>query len=541
MKVPLKSPAANGMSPGPLVLLGALLLQSASVFPVVATPQAERKPATLTQIQQLVDRSQLADAERNLWELVGREPQNAGAINLLGVIRLQQRRYPEAEALFKRSLALAPDSFPAYRNLGQVQALQGRLEEAKAAYLRAHELQPQDAGVSFELAKLYADSGDFQRSIDTITAIPSGQQASQILPLLAADYFALKQPEKVAALSPAVAREAQRDPSVVTRFAKVLVENGYVDDAAELLKIASEKQKASSAYLLVLARTQEGQGQLDQASRTLARVTRMEPDSFEAFFQAARLASKQKNFKLESTLLARSLEMQPDHIEALRHQVLARMRSGEPAKAVVVARQLYALQPQDPDAIYLLGAALANHSEWHDARPVMEKLVSVRDDATSRVMLGMTLVNDGDIEGASQQIERALVMNPAENEAHYYRGVIARQHGDLQAAFTEMQIVVASNPGHVLAQGELGTLAMQLGDLPLARLAFEKAVAVRPDVPENHYQLALAYNRLGLQAQARIQMAEFKKLKTAADAASKSGSGSADGAIQKPSASEPKN
>jgi len=36
------------------------------------------------------------------------------------------------------------------------------------------------------------------------------------------------------------------------------------------------------------------------------------------------------------------------------------------------------------------------------------KLVSVRDDATAHVMLGMTLMNDGDIEGASLQIERAL-------------------------------------------------------------------------------------------------------------------------------------
>jgi len=41
-------------------------------------------------------------------------------------------------------------------------------------------------------------------------------------------------------------------------------------------------------------------------------------------------------------------------------------------------------------------------------RPVLEKLVSVRDDATAHVMLGMTLMNDGDIEGASLQIERAL-------------------------------------------------------------------------------------------------------------------------------------
>jgi len=175
------------------------------------------------------------------------------------------------------------------------------------------------------------------------------------------------------------------------------------------------------------------------------------------------------------------------------------------------------MRPEGPYAVYLLAAALANHAEWHEARPVMEKLVSVRDDATTRVMFGMTLVNDGDIEGASVQIDRALQENPNEAEAHYYKGVILRQRGDLPAAIKEMEVVVNANPQHVLAQVELGTLSLQMGDLDRARRALEKAVSISPNTPENHYQLGLAYSRLGLGDKAQVEMAEFQKLRTAAD------------------------
>src|SRR3989442_238521 len=140
---------------------------------------------------------------------------------------------------------------------------------------------------------------------------------------------------------------------------------------------------------------------------------------------------------------------------------------------LTAARTLYSLQPEDPDALYLLGSAMANHADWHDARPIMEKLVSVRDDASAHVMLGMTLLNDGDMEAASRQIERALQQNPKEIEAHYYKGVISRQRGDLSGAINEMELVVGANPQHAFAQVELGTLALQTGNLDRARQAFE--------------------------------------------------------------------
>ncbi len=398
------------------------------------------------------------------------------------------KRFPEAEALFKRVLAIKPDFVPANRSLGQLYALQGRREDAKTAYQKALELEPRDAKTALALGTLCEETNEFERSIETINSIPARLRPPASLPVLASDYFALKQPDKVAALTPLLRRGAASDPSVVPRFARVLVDNGFVDDAQELLQAAAPHEKLTTEYLMALARVQEAQGNLVLAGRTLARVTKLDPHSFDALFQSARLASQAKEYKKEAALLDKPLEIQPDDLEALRHLVLALMRSGDAVKAVAAARQLYSLKPADPDTLYLLGAALANHAEWHEARPIMEKLVSARDDATAHVMLGMTLMNDGDIEGASQQIERALQQNANEIEAHYYKG----------------------------------------GDLERARQAFEQAVSISPEIPENHYQLALAYRRLGFPDKARVQMAEFQKLKNAADHAKANGAASSD-------------
>lgn len=506
-------------------LLGLLVVVTAagSCDAAFAAPQAATSSLRLKSIKHLVDRGQVDAAEKQLWEIVEHDPENAPAINLLGAIRIRQRRFPEAEALFKRVLTITPEFAEAYRNLGQVYVLQERRDDAKIAYLKAHQLEPNETKTSLALGTLYKETNEFEHSIEIISSIPAIARPSSALVILASDYFALKQPDKVAALTPLVQRAAVSDPSVIPQFARVLVENGFVDDASDLLKAASEHQKLTPEYLLVLARVQEGQGQLALAERTLSRVAKLDPHSFDAVFQSARLASQAKDYKKEGALLGRALEMQPDHLEALRHLVLARMRSGEAANAVLAARQLYSLRPEDPDALSLLGAALANRQEWHDARPIIEKLVSVRDDAASRVMLGMTLMNDGDIEGASKQIEHALQQNPNEIEARYYKGVIARQHGDLPGAIKEMEAVVSANPQHALAQAELGALALQMGDLDRARLAFEQAVAIRPDVPESHYQLGLAYGRLGFQDKARAQMEEFQRLRNAADRAKANG------------------
>ncbi len=70
-------------------------------------------------------------------EALLREPGNADALHLLGVLAHEQGRGPEAIDLIGRALALAP-TVPDYLfNLGNALRDQGRLEEAVASYGRA--------------------------------------------------------------------------------------------------------------------------------------------------------------------------------------------------------------------------------------------------------------------------------------------------------------------------------------------------------------------------------------------------------------------
>ena len=501
----------------PRTLRSWVLTTTALVAITSVSLQAETNAARSHRIQRLVEQGQIDVAEKQVWDVVSSDPENAAAIDLLGVIRVKQKRFPEAEALLKRAIAAAPDSVDSYRDLGELYATQGHNDEAEASFVKAHELAPNDVTISFALAKMLEQTGEFGRSIEAIDSIPVGLRPAGALPIMASDYFALKQPDNVAALIPEVRRRGAVDSALIPQFARVLADNGYEDDADALLKVASATQGSTSELLLVLARVQERQGNVALAERTLAQVTKQYPSSFEAWLQSARLASGAKAYKKEASLLDRALQVRPDDVEALRHLVVARTRSGEAMGAITAARHLYSIKPNDPDVIYLLATALVNRAQWHEARPIAEKLVSARDDARARVMLGMVLVNDGDIDGASLQIDHALQEDPNETEAHYYKGVIARQHGDVQVAIREMEAVVAADPQHVSAQAELGTLSLQIGNLDAARKALEQAVSVNPNVPENHYQLAIAYSRSGLTDKAQIQMEEFRKLRSAAD------------------------
>src|SRR5260370_32989900 len=198
------------------MVLGLTLLAAAIAVPAMAfaVPQATTSSQSLKCIQYLIDRGQVDDAEKQLWEIITREPENVPAINLLGAIRTWQKRYPEAEALFKRVLAIQPDFVSANRSLGQLYALQGRRDDAKAAYQTALELEPRDAKTALALGTLYEETNEFTRPIETINTIPANWRPPAALPVLASDYFTLNRPDKLLPLTPRLPRGADADASV---------------------------------------------------------------------------------------------------------------------------------------------------------------------------------------------------------------------------------------------------------------------------------------------------------------------------------------
>jgi len=85
-------------------------------------------------------------------------PDSPNALNNLGVIRMWNKNYEEAEELFQRALRLQPD-YMAAMNLGTVYFYMGRMQEAIGAYQEAYDLDPDIALVQTNLAEAYEQIG----------------------------------------------------------------------------------------------------------------------------------------------------------------------------------------------------------------------------------------------------------------------------------------------------------------------------------------------------------------------------------------------
>jgi hypothetical protein len=123
--------------------------------------------------------------------------------------------------------------------------------------------------------------------------------------------------------------------SLIPGFARVLVENGFADDAGELLKTLPQQKLTSNIYWCSLA-YRSGKGTFP-AENTLTRVTKLNPDSFDAGFSPHGLTTMICRRRRTCSQGAR---FNPTTSQ-LHRLGLARTRSGDAGRAVTAARHLW--------------------------------------------------------------------------------------------------------------------------------------------------------------------------------------------------------
>ena len=101
-----------------------------------------------------------ADAEAAYRRALALEPDNATALTNLGVLLADVDKPDDAEACHRRAIELAPDDASAHTNLGLLLQARRRHAEAEACQRRAVALAPDRAEVHTNLGNLLADHGD---------------------------------------------------------------------------------------------------------------------------------------------------------------------------------------------------------------------------------------------------------------------------------------------------------------------------------------------------------------------------------------------
>ena len=420
--------------------------------PPAAAQVGGREYKRLERAAELIRRGQLAQAEAELAAALRARPADANALNLLGVVRAEQRRDAEAEELFMRAVKTAPALVGAYLNLGRLYLAGRKTERALWAFERADELSPGRAEVGFNLAALYAERRDYERALSQLAKIPHDPADAELTSLRVRSHLA---------------------------FAESLVRKG-------------DPARAEENYAAALA---------------------LRPDDPDILRGAARAARARGEYEKALSHLVRARKLAPESAPVLYDFAWTALRLNLLFDALSILEPLHRARPDDPGYLYALSIARLQNGERDRARDLITRYVALSpQDAAGHYVLGATLYGLKQYAPARASLERSVELAPYP-DAEYYLGLIAHEEGDSERAALWLRRAIKSDPAHAGAYATLGVILIARKEYEAARDALERAVRLDPAHTKAHYQLGLAYARLGQQERARQMFALSEKLR----------------------------
>lgn len=114
--------------------------------------------AKLATVENLIERGQIADAQKTLQKCLDADPDLAAAHFQMGRVHLIENRNAEARSSFERAIELDGSLDAAWFHLGVVFSLDGDNEQALNAYQKAMDLKPAGTEYIAAIAELYMNT-----------------------------------------------------------------------------------------------------------------------------------------------------------------------------------------------------------------------------------------------------------------------------------------------------------------------------------------------------------------------------------------------
>jgi tetratricopeptide (TPR) repeat protein len=180
------------------------------------------------------------------------------------------------------------------------------------------------------------------------------------------------------------------------------------------------------------------------------------------------------------------------------------MRRGNLSEAEVLCKQRLRAQPQDADALHVLGLIAFQTARLDESLAHLRRAIELRPEmAEAHNSLANVLRSRGMMEEAIAAYTRAVELNPNFLEAHYNLGTSQRERGRVAEAIKSFRRVLELKPDFADAANDLGSALREAGH-------FEEAARILQRTVQNSPRFYQAQNNLGnvLRALGRFDEAE---------------------------------
>lgn len=275
--------------------------------------------------------------------------------------------------------------------------------------------------------------------------------------------------------------------------------------------------------------------------------------------------NREKRYREAAELFAAILEKHPAEPDALYGAALAAFNLGKTSEAETLAQRATeialaeerdgpdaksrAARRRTTDALVLLAIVLAVKGDNAQALKTAEQAVAASPDHfDAQFTLGRARYSVGDMTGATAAFRAAVALNPDDPRALFFLGTTLERAGDISAAIESYRQLIQKHPqsadgylgvGILLVRGtskqvEEGIEKLKRAlaidpDLYEGRITLGRTLVARgraaesldhlirasklaPENPEPHYQLSLAYRRLGQKERAAHERELVKQI-----------------------------
>jgi Flp pilus assembly protein TadD len=358
--------------------------------PAVAWAQASDRVEQLQRAAANIAGDRLAEAERQLNQILKDSPEEATALNLLGALRAKQGRLEEAEALFARAVRSDAGLAGAHMNLAHLYLLRREPEKSAAQLREVLRLEPSNAEAAYRLGWLLLSQGRVEECVAFVESLKDGQALSAPLLAVAGEAY-LRKGDRAAALS-SFKKAAELNPSEPSNYFAI---------GAAWLRYPPDVDEAERAFRQFLKlRPGDAQGQIHlgyvllKQSRLAEARAMLEPSvrkgtaTAEVFYYLGLIAQKEGDDARAVELFEKSVRAAPTFVHAHAALGAAFLKLKDYARAQAALEAAVKLGPEEPKAHYnlaLLYARLNQPERAQEEMRIVERLKNQGKTLTDEV------------------------------------------------------------------------------------------------------------------------------------------------------------
>jgi tetratricopeptide (TPR) repeat protein len=239
------------------------------------------------------------------------------------------------------------------------------------------------------------------------------------------------------------------------------------------------------------------QGKMNEAMEHYNTALQTDPEDAEAFFYIGAELLKQGKTEEAIDNLKKAVQINPDYAEAHSNLGSIYLQQGNIDKAIYHSQTALRLDPQLAEAYNSLGIGLMHQGKIDAAISQFQKAVQLKPDFTlAENNLNRALAIQNEIAKEISRLQQLLKDDPKNVELHFQLGNLYFQNGDLNQAKQQYEKALQLNPKFVPALNNLALVSAADKAYDSALKTFLEVLNYYPDDAQTHYNVACMYSRL---------------------------------------------